>query len=172
MDTSGLVLFGRSRDAVRNLHGQFREGGVHKVYEALVCGHRFIEEGEEGGFTIDNELCRDAEHPPWMVTSTEKSRARNLMAIEEGQGNEKWHRMLRKNKRAVTEVSVIKREFFGEQQLPVTRVRLIPKTGRTHQLRVHLAGLGCPIIGDDLYGVKGIGCRYGGIGEVSERYSP
>ncbi len=39
-----------------------------------------------------------------------------------------------------------------------TRVRFYPITGRTHQLRMHAAhrdGLGCPIIGDDLYGVKG-----------------
>ena len=38
-----------------------------------------------------------------------------------------------------------------------TRIRLLPKTGRTHQLRVHVAhhlGLNCPIKGDDLYGQK------------------
>lgn len=34
----------------------------------------------------------------------------------------------------------------------LTLVRLFPKTGRTHQLRVQLAGRGCPIVGDDLYG--------------------
>ena len=39
----------------------------------------------------------------------------------------------------------------------ITRVLFSPLTGRTHQLRVHAAhhlGLGCPIIGDDLYGRK------------------
>ena len=34
----------------------------------------------------------------------------------------------------------------------VAVVRCRPKTGRTHQLRVHFAALGCPIVGDDLYG--------------------
>ncbi len=34
----------------------------------------------------------------------------------------------------------------------VAVVRCLPKTGRTHQLRVHFASLGCPIVGDDLYG--------------------
>jgi 23S rRNA pseudouridine1911/1915/1917 synthase len=35
-------------------------------------------------------------------------------------------------------------------------VRLIPKTGRTHQLRVHLASVGHPMLGDDLYGVSDV----------------
>jgi tRNA pseudouridine32 synthase/23S rRNA pseudouridine746 synthase len=36
---------------------------------------------------------------------------------------------------------------------PLARYRLTPETGRTHQLRVHMAGLGVPILGDDLYPV-------------------
>jgi len=37
----------------------------------------------------------------------------------------------------------------------LTRIALAPVTGRTHQLRVHLASLGCPIAGDPFYGVEG-----------------
>ena len=33
-------------------------------------------------------------------------------------------------------------------------VELRPKTGRTHQLRVHMAAIGCPIVGDKVYGVE------------------
>jgi len=166
MDTSGIVVFGRSLESVRRLHCQFREGKVSKVYEALVAGSRHLTVGDE--FIIENEICRDALYPPWMTTTTELSRFHNQEAINEGQGTVKWQKMLTKSKSAVTEVSVVGHEiFFG---MPATRVRLVPRTGRTHQLRVHLAGLGCPIIGDDLYGVNGIACRYGGIGEnlVSE----
>jgi tRNA pseudouridine32 synthase/23S rRNA pseudouridine746 synthase len=39
-----------------------------------------------------------------------------------------------------------------------TRIEFYPKTGRTHQLRVHAAhqlGLNCPILGDELYGIHG-----------------
>lgn len=36
----------------------------------------------------------------------------------------------------------------------ISLLELIPKTGRTHQLRVHMQALGCPIVGDTVYGLK------------------
>jgi tRNA pseudouridine32 synthase / 23S rRNA pseudouridine746 synthase len=42
----------------------------------------------------------------------------------------------------------------------LSRVRLYPQTGRTHQLRLHMASIGCPILGDPLYG-KGRDERFG-----------
>lgn len=47
---------------------------------------------------------------------------------------------------AVTEFTVVQK--FGNK---ASRVELIPRTGRQHQLRVHMASLGCPIIGDSIY---------------------
>ena len=44
---------------------------------------------------------------------------------------------------------------FGERFKEVTFLELSPKTGRTHQIRVHLASIGHPILGDPLYGRKG-----------------
>lgn len=53
-------------------------------------------------------------------------------------------------KRAVTEYETLDRaEIFGR---PVTQVRLVLHTGRTHQIRVHCAHLGAPVLGDRLYG--------------------
>jgi 23S rRNA-/tRNA-specific pseudouridylate synthase len=47
--------------------------------------------------------------------------------------------------------------------LPVTRVELTPVTGRTHQLRVHCAAVGHPIVGDSIYGYGGDGAVQGGL---------
>ena len=55
-------------------------------------------------------------------------------------------------KPALTEYEVIKN---GENSV----VRLYPKTGRTHQIRVHLSHIGCPIYGDSMYGAPQIGER-------------
>lgn len=53
---------------------------------------------------------------------------------------------------ASTRYEVLERR---EGERPMTRVRLFPKTGRQHQLRVHLAAIGHPIVGDKLYGPQG-----------------
>jgi tRNA pseudouridine32 synthase/23S rRNA pseudouridine746 synthase len=42
--------------------------------------------------------------------------------------------------------------FYQGTELPLTRVELIPETGRTHQLRIHCQQTGHPILGCDLYG--------------------
>jgi 23S rRNA pseudouridine1911/1915/1917 synthase len=51
---------------------------------------------------------------------------------------------------AVSHVTVLHR--FADQAIPATLVRVRPETGRTHQIRVHLASIGHPCLGDPLYG--------------------
>jgi 23S rRNA pseudouridine1911/1915/1917 synthase len=58
---------------------------------------------------------------------------------------------------AITEFKVIQQ--FGDVS---SHVELTPHTGRQHQLRVHVASLGCPILGDQAYGGQKV-CRVGGI---------
>jgi 23S rRNA pseudouridine1911/1915/1917 synthase len=58
--------------------------------------------------------------------------------------------------RAITEFRVVQK--FAEF---ASHVLLLPRTGRTHQLRIHMASLGCPILGDETYG----GRKVGSIGE-------
>ena len=75
-----------------------------------------------------------------------------------------YHRMMRKAaKPSLTMFEVLSYETM--EGLPVTRVELTPVTGRTHQLRVHCAAIGHPIVGDDIYGVGGEGSPNAGLPE-------
>ena len=58
--------------------------------------------------------------------------------------------VVRGGKPAVSEFTVIEDDFIGDQAL--VKIRLL--TGRTHQIRVHMAFIGCPIVGDQVYGYR------------------
>lgn len=58
--------------------------------------------------------------------------------------------VIARGREAITEFAVTDHNFPGGQVL----VTLTPRTGRTHQIRVHMAFIGCPIVGDTVYGVR------------------
>lgn len=165
MDTSGLVVFGLTTDAVSKMHEIFRERLVEKSYQALVCGHVQVDSG-----TIDLPLQKDHIHPPFMRVATPKSEQAAAQVVQDLQ-HHGWKKIMRrKPKPSTTEFTVLSREYIGgddsdddDKKLPVTRLSLKPITGRTHQLRVHCAVLGHPIVGDPTYGVYGEATANGGI---------
>jgi 23S rRNA pseudouridine1911/1915/1917 synthase len=123
-DTSGVIIVARSGAAHEFLAAQFKSRAVRKEYAAIVRG---LPGGDSG--RIDNFLARD------------RKDRKKFAAAEQG------------GKHAVTDYKVLKRwnlEGRGSYAL----VALYPRTGRTHQLRVHLSELGFPILGDPLYGRK------------------
>lgn len=147
LDTSGVLVYALTEAALKRLHIDFRDRRVHKEYEALLAGH-FKSSAE---VEIDVSLERDPFHPPFMRAAQPK----------DGVNIDTVHPSFRKfieqaPKASQTELHVLSMEYLPGG-LPVTRVRLIPKTGRTHQLRVHCASLGYPIVGDDIYGYQGAG---------------
>lgn len=122
MDTSGLMLLARGKQAQRHLNEQFRKRRVGKQYEAIVLGPVREQCGE-----IDLPIAKD-----W------PNRPRQKIDFQSG-------------KNALTGYQKLAVEEAGFNY-PASRLRLHPHTGRSHQLRLHLRCIGHPIAGCDLYG--------------------
>ncbi len=121
-DTSGLLVVAKTSAAHRHLHRQFARRQVVKGYLAVVDG-----QPPQGAGVIALPLARD----PY---DRRRVRVALTLAGQPPGGQE-----------ALTAYRVLRR-WPGH-----TLLRLWPHTGRTHQLRVHLAHIGAPICGDPLY---------------------
>lgn len=124
--TSGLMVVARNKAINAALCQQFSQRSVTKAYSALLCGHVHDDEG-----VIDAAIGKDPACFP-------------LMSLCAASG-----------KPARSRFRVIERFYQTQEEgrlLPLSRVELIPETGRTHQLRIHCQHLGHPILGCDLYG--------------------
>ena len=124
-DTSGCLVLGRHRKALAELGRLFKAGRVGKTYWALVKGEPAQEEGR-----IDLPLGRkDATRGWWMKHDPDGQPAVTT-----------W--------RVLGRATGVPSPACGN----LTWLALEPLTGRTHQLRVHCAAIGWPIVGDSVYG--------------------
>lgn len=155
MDTSGLMILAKTTEAVRGMNSVFRTRKIERKYEALVAG---IME-KPNGF-IDLPLMRDYEFPPFMRVSTDE----HQHALAGFDKDDVGKKLLEAPKSSLTKYEVLANEEFDGQ--PVTRVSLTSISGRTHQLNVHLAAFGHPIVGDTTYGINGIAAPNGGLSAV------
>jgi len=167
-DTSGCLVLGRHRKALAHLGALFKHGRVGKTYWAIVEGGPDAQEGE-----IDLPLGRlDATRGWWMKPDAKglpaltrwrvlgraaPSIASPLVGEAVAGGGE---RGVVSNVSADTPLPIPPPQGGREQQAEtherrdqaLTWLALEPVTGRTHQLRVHCAETGWPIVGDAIYG--------------------
>jgi len=122
-DTSGLLVVAKNEAALAALARQWKERQVEKGYLALVHGRLEPPEG-----VIDAPIARDPRH-------------RQRMAVVEGG-------------RAARTAYRVQRYLRGgpSGRDAYSLVEVAPSTGRTHQIRVHFAALGHPLVGDRVYG--------------------
>lgn len=129
-ETSGILVLTRTNHAYTVFGSLFRKREIAKKYMAVVAGHP----AKEGTLTF--AIGRDSVHRIKMTTFDE-----SVVDATHKVGATKV-------RHAKTVYKVI--EYFEDSALIEAR----PTTGRTHQIRVHLAAIGHPIIGDQLYGKK------------------
>ena len=139
MATSGLLLFARGAEMQRCLSRMFRERAVQKRYVAVVAGRLEPLSGE-----INLPLIGDWPNRPLQKVDHES-----------GKPSLTRYRVLGYERLISTGYSSfdkLRANGLAEIFADITRVELEPVTGRTHQLRVHMAAIGHPILGDTLYG--------------------
>lgn len=121
--TSGALLIARTPESFRTMRAAIRRGDVRRTYEALV----------DGQLTSRLELNAPIAHHP--------RNPRKMVLGDSGSS----HRASA-GRAAATIVEPLQRAGSS------TLVRVTPRTGSRHQIRVHLSGAGFPIVGDTLYG--------------------
>jgi len=126
--TSGVVTFARTAEAHQTMSLLFESHAVTKTYHSIVCGA-----------------------PKW-----DDHTARHPLRINVGHG----HRTVvdhGKGKPAETRFHVLERFAVPAPDRGYALLEAKPTTGRTHQVRAHLAALGFPLLADTLYGALPVG---------------
>jgi 23S rRNA pseudouridine1911/1915/1917 synthase len=130
-NTTGIMLIAKTDLALWRLGHQFEHRRIQKTYTAMV--HGLIELDED---IIDQPI---GHHP----------KIREKYAVHHKTGRDFPAAV----KDAITRYRVLERiRNVGPNNAGFTLVEMYPKTGRTHQLRVHMSYLGHPMIGDNMYG--------------------
>lgn len=122
-DTSGLLMIAKKRSTLKDLQERLREKKLQKYYLCLVRGH--IKPKSQ---LIDKPLLK--------YTLENGERRVKVAYTDEAKSSQ-------------TKVTVLAHILIEGQ--PVSVVQCEPKTGRTHQIRVHMASIGHPLLGDDKY---------------------
>lgn len=130
-DTSGILVIARNQKSFEGIKKLFQQRRVEKIYRAIVCGSLKTKRG-----VIAFPIGRIVKNP--LKRGIEKGKAR-----------------IRGAREAITEYRVLR---AGNAY---SLVELRPRTGRMHQLRVHMKELGHPIACDRVYGGKGVCCPLG-----------
>jgi RluA family pseudouridine synthase len=137
-ETSGVIVAAKDAETLKAMNSLFAQGKIEKTYLAIVRG-------------VPSPLCGEIDLAIEKVEDCSRPiRFRTVSAMSP------------KAKQAVTDYTVLN-EIGGNCSL----VKIHPRTGRTHQIRVHMSAIGCPVAWDRVYGTAEDQCRpqYGETGK-------
>ncbi len=169
MDTSGLLVLARTEEAYVELQRQFASRETVKRYEAVLSGVPTQNSNlKTQNSSAQPSGCLEAISLPLIADINDRPRQR--VDMEHGKPALTLYNIV--EVRAVdanTAVAYTTKKVDKGRTL----IHLYPKTGRTHQLRVHCAhplGLACPILGDPLYGIERADRMYLHAAELTFRH--
>jgi tRNA pseudouridine32 synthase/23S rRNA pseudouridine746 synthase len=159
-DTSGCLVLGRHRKALATLGKLFKSGAVRKTYWTVVEGGPAEDEGrielalgrrdEARGWWMKVDPHGQPSVTTWKVLGRYPSPEGGGSPRSGGVGNDE--RIAESISPPVTSLPL--GATLPLQGRDLTWLALEPLTGRTHQLRVHCAAMGWPIVGDTIYGTQ------------------
>jgi 23S rRNA pseudouridine1911/1915/1917 synthase len=141
-ETSGLVLVAKNSNTARRFGLLMQQHKLHKEYLAIVWGWPQWENK-----IVDAPLDREGKHRQSRIWLKQTIHPAGAVAVTDFQVERRFGRA-RPPGAPCFDVD----GALGERALPFALVRAVPRTGRTHQIRVHLASIGHPIVGDKIYG--------------------
>ena len=169
MDTSGLLVLARTEQAYVELQRQFASRETVKRYEAVLSGVPTQNSKlKTQNSSTQPSGCLEAISLPLIADINDRPRQR--VDMEHGKPALTLYNIV-EVRAADANTAVAYTTKKADQSL--TLVHLYPKTGRTHQLRVHCAhpqGLACPILGDPLYGTERADRMYLHAAELTFRH--
>jgi tRNA pseudouridine32 synthase/23S rRNA pseudouridine746 synthase len=167
--TSGLIIAAKTKPAAAHLSEQFAKRLARKTYLALISG----DIPEDGAGTIDQPLLKCTGQrgvPPMVASTSDKAQSASthwqilaraaapsqaILENEPSAGEATSHRVIggqTKQEPSAGEATSHRERSERGTNTQASLIQLRPKTGRMHQLRAHMKHLGCPILGDKLYG--------------------
>lgn len=154
-DTSGLIVVAKNNLSHENLSLQFKDRSIHRKYFAATMGAPPKDSGK-----IESCLARSP-HDRMRYASVRDTKNRIITAQEDAPDFGKW---------AITNYRTLVSLPSG-----ISYLELKLETGRTHQIRVHLSEMGCPIIADTHYGanrkLKNLGIKIRALAEAFPRFA-